>query len=71
MSRTVRTLRKTLDAVASHNESAALEVMRAIDRLDDELLRQRLLNVVHRLNQDADELRVAKGEVQDVSSRRA
>ncbi|RJG09293.1 hypothetical protein D3879_22805 [Pseudomonas cavernicola] len=67
MSRPARNLRKTLDSVAANNEAAAIEVMRAIDQLGDELLRQRLLNVVHRLNQDSGELRLTRDEVQGVS----
>ncbi|MFK0087567.1 hypothetical protein ACIQUS_09730 [Pseudomonas sp. NPDC090755] len=64
MTRSTRNLRKTLDCVAANNQSAALDVMRAIDRLNDEVLRQRLLGVVHRLNQDAEDLRHARDEVQ-------
>ena len=63
VTRATRHLRKTLDGVAANNQHAALEVMRAIEQLGDELLRQRLLGVVHRLNQDAQELRHARDEV--------
>ncbi|WP_166362482.1 hypothetical protein [Pseudomonas akapageensis] len=63
MTRATRHLRKTLDGVAANNQHAALEVMRAIEQLRDELLRQRLLGIVHRLNQDAEELRHARDEV--------
>lgn len=44
MNRSARNLRKTLDAAAANNEAAALDVMRAIDQLGDEVLRQRLLD---------------------------
>ncbi len=55
-----RSLRKTLDQVASHNEDAALLLMRAAERIGDELFRQQLLKVVHDLNCDADELRTVR-----------
>lgn len=68
MSRSVRSFRKTLDSVADNNESAAIDVMRAVDQVGDQVLRQRLLNVVDRLNRDADKLRAIRdgmlGEVQ-------
>lgn len=67
MSRPVRNLRKTLDSVAANNEAAAIDVMRAVDQLGDELLRQRLLSVIHRLNQDAAELRHSRDEVSGAS----
>lgn len=57
MSSSHRRIRKTLDTVAFNNESAALTVMRAAERATCDVLRQQLLNVVHSLNQDADELR--------------
>jgi hypothetical protein len=60
LSRTVRTTRKTIDVIASHNEDAALAVMRAAERMSDELLKQQLFNVIHRLNQDAAELRLLR-----------
>lgn len=63
MSRSVRSFRKTLDSVAANNESAAIEVMRVVDQVSDQLLRQRLLNVVHQLNRDADDLRVIRDNV--------
>lgn len=71
MDRPARHLRKTLDAVATHNQSAALDVMRALEQLGDEVLRQRLLGVVHRLNQDAEELRLARDDVQGSHVKRA
>lgn len=55
-----RSMRKTLDQVASHNEDAALLLMRAAERIGDELFRQQLLKVVHDLNCDADELRALR-----------
>jgi hypothetical protein len=58
-------MRKLLDSVATNNEAAALDVMRAAEQLTDEVLRQRLLNLVHRLNQDADDLRLARDDFQD------
>ncbi|WP_123424498.1 hypothetical protein [Pseudomonas brassicacearum] len=66
MNRSARNLRKALDSAATNNEAAAVDVMRAIDQLSDELLRQRLLGVVHRLNQDASELRQARDDVSGV-----
>lgn len=60
MSRTARTTRKTIDVIASHNEDAALAVMRAAERMSDELLKQQLFKVIHRLNQDAAELRLLR-----------
>ena len=63
MSRAIRNMRKLLDAVASHNEAAALDVMRAAEQLKDDLLRQRLLNAIHQLNLDADDLRRARDEL--------
>lgn len=65
MTRAARSLRKTLDTVAADNQSAALDVMRAIEQLDDEILSQRLVGVVHRLNQDAEVLRHARDDVHD------
>jgi hypothetical protein len=57
-------MRKLLDAVATNNEIAALDVMRAAEQLKDELLRQRLLNLIHQLNQDAHDLRSARDDIQ-------
>ncbi|MFJ2689846.1 hypothetical protein [Pseudomonas sp. NPDC087336] len=64
MNRPSRSLRKLLDSVAANNEGAALDVMRAAEQLKDEVLRQRLLNLIHRLNQDAIDLRIARDEIQ-------
>ena len=63
MSRSVRSFRKTLDSVADDSESAAIEVMRAVDQVGDQVLRQRLLNVVHRLNRDAEKLRAIRDDM--------
>lgn len=71
MNHPARNARKTLCAVAENNEAAALEVMRAIDQIGDQLLRQRLLNVVHHLNQDAEELRGIRDGIQLPVIRRA
>ncbi len=71
MSRSVRSFRKTLDSVAANNESAAIEVMRVGDQVSDQLLRQRLLNVVHQLNRDADDLRVIRDNVPEQALLRA
>ncbi|MET1080952.1 MAG: hypothetical protein ABWY06_23305 [Pseudomonas sp.] len=71
MNHSTRTLRRTLCAVATDNEAAALEVMRALDQLNDRLLRQRLLTVVYRLNKGALELRAAKDTVPGDSIKRA
>jgi hypothetical protein len=57
-------MRKLLDSVAINNEVAALDVMRAAEQLQDEVLRQRLLNLIHQLNQDANDLRVARDNIQ-------
>jgi hypothetical protein len=60
-------MRKLLDSVATRNEVAALEVMRAAEQLKDEVLRQRLFNLIHLLNQDASDLRMARDDVQSGS----
>jgi hypothetical protein len=57
-------MRKLLDSVATNNEVAALDMMRAAEQLQDEVLRQRLLNMIHRLNQDANDLRAARDDIQ-------
>lgn len=71
MSRATRTICKTLDLVAANNEAAAIAVMRAAERIGDELLRQQLLNVIHRLNQDAAQLRLTREEIAGQGLRRA
>lgn len=63
MSRATRNLCKTLDLVADNNEAAAIAVMRAAERIGDELLKQQLFNVIHRMNQDADQLRLARDAI--------
>ena len=64
MNRPSRSMRKLLDAVATNNEVAALDMMRAAEQLQDEVLRQRLLNMIQRLNQDAMDLRAARDDIQ-------
>ncbi|MDQ0123155.1 hypothetical protein J2W17_002102 [Pseudomonas lini] len=64
MNRPSRSMRKLLDSIATNNETAALDVMRAAEQLKDELLRQRLLNLIHQLNQDACDLRLARDDIQ-------
>lgn len=71
MQRPTRNIRKLLDAVASHNEATALDVMRAVDQVRDELLRQRLLNAIHDLHRDAAELRSLRDEVSAAAIRLA
>ncbi|WP_413705456.1 hypothetical protein [Pseudomonas sp. Pseusp16] len=64
MNRPSRSMRKLLDSVATNNEAAAIHVMRAAEQLQDEVQRQRLLNLIHRLNQDASDLRMARDDIQ-------
>jgi hypothetical protein len=64
MNRPSRSMRKLLDSVATNKEVAALDMMRAAEQLQDEVLRQRLLNMIHRLNQDAIDLRTARDDIQ-------
>jgi len=71
MSHTVRTICKTLDQVAGNHEASALAVMRATERVGDELLRQQLLNVIHRMNLDADRLRQARDDIATQGMQRA
>ena len=63
MSHTIRTICKTLDQVAGNHEASALAVMRATERVGDELLRQQLLNVIHRMHLDAAQLRVTRENI--------
>ena len=70
-SRTVRTICKTLDQVAANNQAAAIAVMRAAERTGDEVLKQQLLNVIHRLNLDATLLQAARHEVASEGLKRA
>jgi len=71
MNRPSRSMRKLLDAVASNNESAAIAVMRAAEALSDEVLKQQLLNVIHRLNVDATLLQTARHEIANEGMKRA
>ena len=71
MHHATRSLRKTLDAVAANNEATALEVMRAVEQVQDDLLRQKLLKSIHHLNQDAADLRALREDVASPLSRRA
>lgn len=70
MVRSARNIRKTLDIAAENNEAAAVVVMRAAEQLEmNDLLRQQLLNVIHRLHQDADELREIRDDVLEYESK--
>ena len=71
MSRTTRHICKTLDQVASNNEAAAVAVMRAAERIGDDVLRQQLFNVIHRMNLDAAQLRLAREDIAGQGLRRA
>lgn len=71
MSNAIRTLRKTLDTVAANNEAAALDVMRAAERIGDATLKQQLFDVIHRMNVDAAELRSARAQMNEQVLRRA
>jgi hypothetical protein len=71
VSRTTRTLCKTLDLVAANNEAGTVTVMRAAERLGDEVLRQQLLNLIQRMNQDAAQLRLARDEIAGQGLKRA
>lgn len=71
MSRTTRHLCKALDQVAANNETAAIAVMRAAEAISDQLLKQQLLNVIHRLNVDATLLQAARHEIASEGLKRA
>ncbi|MDO9625549.1 MAG: hypothetical protein Q7J46_16395 [Pseudomonas sp.] len=71
MSRTTRNICKTLDQVASNNEAAAVAVMRAAERIGDDVLKQQLFNVIHRMNLDAFQLRVARDDIAGQELKRA
>ncbi|MBB4867924.1 hypothetical protein HNP46_006843 [Pseudomonas nitritireducens] len=71
MHHATRSLRKTLDAVAANNEATALEVMRAVEQVQDDLLRQKLLKSIYHLNQDAADLRALREEIASPLTRRA
>jgi len=67
----IRNVRKSLDSIASNNEDAAFALMRAAENTRDEVLRQQMLRLVHRLNQDAVDLRMLRDEVSYVGEKRA
>lgn len=67
----IRNVRKTLDSIATNNEDAAFTLMRAAENTRDEVLRQQMLRLIHRLNQDAVDLRILRDEVFDPSAKRA
>ena len=71
MSHSIRSICKTLDQVAGNHEAGALAVMRATERVGDELLRQQLLNLIHRMNLDAEQLHQARDEIATQGMKRA
>ncbi|MBG6499360.1 hypothetical protein I5I35_05190 [Pseudomonas aeruginosa] len=60
---TEQRLRKALKQMANNHESAAGEVMRAVERANDPKLAQRLLEVIEQMHQDADALRSIDDEI--------
>ncbi|WP_457876918.1 hypothetical protein [Pseudomonas aeruginosa] len=60
---TEQRLRKALKQMANNHESAAVEVMRAVERANDPKLAQRLLEVLEQMHQDADALRSIDDEI--------
>lgn len=60
---TEQRLRKALKQMANNHESAAVEVMRAVERANDPKLAQRLLEVIEQTHQDADALRSIDDEI--------
>ncbi|HBO5818016.1 hypothetical protein [Pseudomonas aeruginosa] len=60
---TEQRLRKALKQMANNHESAAVEVMRAVERASDPKLAQRLLEVIEQMHQDADALRSIDDEI--------
>ncbi|PTV65074.1 hypothetical protein [Pseudomonas aeruginosa] len=60
---TEQRLRKALKQMANNHESAAVEVMRAVERANDPKLAQRLLEVIEQVHQDADALRSIDDEI--------
>ncbi|MEN7280412.1 hypothetical protein ABFE59_05770 [Pseudomonas aeruginosa] len=60
---TEQRLRKALKQMANNHESAAVEVMRAVERANDPKLAQRLLEVIEQMHQDADALRSINDEI--------
>ncbi len=71
MKLTLRNICKSLDQVAGNNEAATLELMRAVERVGDELLQQRLLNAIHRMSVDADLLRLIRDDLASQGLKRA
>jgi len=69
--RSTRVICKTLTQVADNNEAAAIAMMRATEAVGDEVLRQQLLNAIHRLNLDASQLRFAREELAGQGLKRA
>ncbi|MCO2645952.1 hypothetical protein ACT4UG_18510 [Pseudomonas aeruginosa] len=60
---TEQRLRKALKQMANNHESAAVEVMRAVERANDPKLAQRLFEVIEQMHQDADALRSIDDEI--------
>ncbi|HBO3080821.1 TPA: hypothetical protein SLW39_002396 [Pseudomonas aeruginosa] len=60
---TEQRLRKALKQMANNHESAAVEVMRAVERANDPKLAQRLLEAIEQMHQDADALRSIDDEI--------
>ena len=60
---TEQRLRKALKQMANNHESAAVEVVRAVERANDPKLAQRLLEVIEQMHQDADALRSIDDEI--------
>jgi hypothetical protein len=71
VSRATRNLCKTLDLIAANNEAAAIAVMRAAEASNDQVLKQQLLNVIHRLNVDAALLQASRHEIANDGLKRA
>ena len=58
--------------IAQYGDDAeVIAVMRAAERIGDELLKQQLLNVIHRMNLDAAQLRNAREEIAGQELKRA
>jgi hypothetical protein len=69
--RSIRNICKTLDQVAGNNEDATVAMMRAADRVGDELLKQQLFNAIHRLSLDAAMLRTTREDLATQGLKRA
>lgn len=64
MARADLSLRGTLESAAEHNEVATVVLMRAFDHIqNDDLLKQRILNVVNQLYRDAEDFRELRDQV--------